>query len=591
MNSHRLAANFKSRKSTKSTIGGPTAQAFCLVLMTLVGCVPNASLESVPADVPIDIPALQPDSLQSDQSETDAPTEPTTSLDPLPLVIAVCPSPYREALEPWVQRRTREGLEVTVIDSETTAVELKRSLADNDVDRCQYILLVGDSQLATNGEPSDPERYVPTLYRNADATAAFQQDLRLPGDYGYGDFDDSGTIKAAVGRLPVSTASQLDSIIKRIIAYEDSTDFGLWRSRVDLVAGIGGFGPMVDGAIEMVASSIITGSLPGFVRTRITHASPTSDFHPGADQFTSTVLGNYRDGSRFWVYAGHGWVDELDRVPPTRSGRPVLSLSDLPSLNRPHSSSPIALLLACYTGAFDAHEDCLAERMLLADGGPIAVLAGSRVTMPYGNASAAMGLIHAVYHQKSERLGDAWRNTLNEMATPASQDPELQSRRLMVDGIASLLGSASTIDKERHEHMQLYNWLGDPTLRLCNEQSLQIDEVPEATAHQPLTISGTSPVSGTLVVEIHRRLGTPAIGIDKSSPSYLAANDTMLGRMEQSIAKGAWQCQLSLSDTVKSSQPPSTPVIIKATVEGKTQCAAGSRTTWLRSPPATPGTK
>jgi|GEM_PF-1435444 len=504
-------------------------------------------------------------------------------------VIAVCPQAFRDALQPWVERRRREGLEVAVIDSEPTAEDLKRSLAQSDTSRCNYVLLVGDSQPSPNGEASNPEQYIPTIYRAADVTAAYQETPQIPGDFSYGDFDGDGIVQAAVGRLPVKTSMQLTSIVNRIIAYEDSTDFGRWRSRVDLVAGIGGFGKMIDGAIEMVAGGIITSSLPGFVHTRITHASPTSDFHPGVKEFTSTVLNNYEDGARFWVYAGHGWVNELDRVPSNQFGRPVLAMDDMPRLNRPHGSSPIALMLACYTGAFDVNEDCLAERMLLSDGGPIAVLAGSRVTMPYGNASAAMGLIHAVYHRHSERLGDAWREALVEMATPASDNAELRSRRMMVDGIASLLGGGARIDNERREHMQLYNWLGDPTLRLSTEQDVQIDDFPDAVLGRPVTISGTSPIAGKLTVEMHRRLGTPAMAADKAANAYAAANETMLTSVEQNVNAGPWSCELTSADLSRVATSSSTPIIIKVSVNGKSTHAAGSRTAWLRSPskPAT----
>jgi hypothetical protein len=503
-------------------------------------------------------------------------------------VIAVCPPAFRIALTPWIERREREGLEVRLIDSQSTAKELKSALVESATERCDYILLVGDSSYTPNDEPLDASVLVPTLYRPAGVTAKYQQSPQLPGDFGYGDFNDDGMVDAAVGRLPVKSSEQLASVIKRIIAYEDSTNFGEWRSRVDLVAGIGGFGPMIDGAIEMVAGGIITGSLPGFVRTRITHASPTSDFHPGMEQFTAKVLQNYREGARFWVYAGHGWVNELDRVPATQFGRPVLSTSDVPELVCEQTASPIALMLACYTGAFDANEDCLAERMMLSDQGPIAVLAGSRVTMPYGNASAAVGLIHAVYHRKAERLGDAWNEALREMATSAQNDAELKSRRVMIDGIASLMGGGSSIDEERREHMQLYNWLGDPTLRLGNEDAIELTSTGDLTMGQPFVIRGRSPIAGKLTVEVHRRLGSPisenANMRDDPENKYRTANETVLCASEQATLSGEWTCTLMIPAAEKTLRlrPSTTPVIVRASVVSETGYAAGAQSAWLR---------
>src|SRR5690606_12281001 len=125
------------------------------------------------------------------------------------------------------------------------------------------------------------------------------------------------------------------------------------------------------------------------------------------------------------------------------------------------------------------------------------------------NAAAAMGLIHSVYQNKPERLGDAWRETLVEMATPSDAEPGLQSRRLVIDSLAKVLGGGR-IDDERREHMQLYNWLGDPTMRLTHAEAIHVDPIAGVTAGQTLLLTGTSPLSGTLTVELHRRLGSPA---------------------------------------------------------------------------------
>jgi len=500
--------------------------------------------------------------------------------------IAVCPPALQPALSSWVSRRTGEGLSVGVITPEPTAAATKRKLADAaEVGRTRYVLLVGDTQLSPDGRAIDARYFVPTIYQQADATAAWQEVPHLPGDYQYGDFDDDGLVNAAVGRLPVQTVDQAKELFARIAAYEDSRDFGNWRSRVDLVAGMGGFGPLIDGAIETITSGIITGYLPGAVRTRVTHAGPDSLFFPGSDRFTDTVLANYADGSRFWVYAGHGHIRELDRVPATRFGRPVLAVDDVERLRRSADGAPIALLLACYTGAFDATEDCLAKEMLLTPGGPIAVLAGSRVTMPYGNAAAAMGLIHSVYNRKPERLGDAWRETLIELATASDAEPGLQSRRLVIDSLAQVLGGGR-IDEERREHMQLYNWLGDPTLRLAHPEELQIDPVGGVTAGQTLMVTGTSPLNGTLTVELHRRLGTPATNAihelagDTGQPRtpYELANDTVISDWSVALSQsGQWKLPVTLPTNV------SGPMQLVVRLEGDDGFASGAQNIWIRS--------
>lgn len=498
--------------------------------------------------------------------------------------IAVCPAALQPSMGRWLQRRRDEGLSVHVIEPEASAEVTRQRIAEAaSIGKTRYVVLIGDPQLTGDGRPRDVRFFVPAIYRRADATAAYQQTSHLPGDYLYGDFDSDGKVDAAVGRLPVRSVEQAVAVFQRIADYEESRDFGRWRSRVDLVAGLGGFGPLIDGAIETVASGMITGSLPGSVRTRVTHAGPESLFCPGPGCFTDTVLANYSDGARFWVYAGHGQVCELDRVPATRSGRPVLAAGDVENLRRPAGSAPIALMLACYTGAYDWPEDCLAKEMFLADGGPIAVLAGSRVTMPYGNAAAAMGLIHAVFNRQHPRLGDAWLDTLVEMATPSSSDPDLQARRGVIDGLATLLGGGR-IDDERREHMQLYNWFGDPTLRLDHPQALTVDPPPRLVSGQSVTISGNAPMAGTLTVELHRRLGTvPANrssvpnGVDPTLFRYQQANDTAVAMVQVPLVQpGPWTAGLFVPAEVNG------PMRIVVDLESSSGFATGAQTVWIR---------
>lgn len=504
-----------------------------------------------------------------------------------PDVVVVCPLSIQASLDDWIRRRNSEGLAIHVLEPAASSQSTRRRIASvAEVGRTRYVVLVGDSKLNPEGFPATPHAYVPTIYTHADATARWQPTPQLPGDHLYGDFDDNGIIDAAVGRLPVSTLPQAVALLRRIAAYEDSRNFGSWRSRVDLVAGLGGFGALVDGAIESVASGMISGSLPGSVRTRITHAGPSSPFCPGPNCFTETVLANYSEGCRFWVYAGHGNVCELDRVPANSTGRPVLCINDLPHLNSPADSAPIALLLACYTGAIDATEDCLAKQMLLAQGGPIAILAGSRVTMPYGNAAAAMALIHSVYERKPKRLGDAWLAALAEMATSSSSEPALQARRGVVDGLATMLGDGK-IDAERRDHMQLYNWLGDPTMRLIHPQEITFQSPERAVAGQTLTVAGNSPLAGVMTIEIHRRLNAAPVitaansGQDpellSNADRYRLANDTCIAQNRIDIAApGSWSAQLTLPSNFTG------PSVLSVQIEGETGYASGSQVIWIR---------
>lgn len=511
------------------------------------------------------------------------------STGPRPLfavdAVVVCPDDHRSALERWLAFRREEGLEISVVSAVAdidTQIRRVRESADGDT---RYVVLIGDAPPI--GSASDPRLQVPTGYEPTRVTAAWGSTPTLATDLGYGDLNGDGKVDAAVGRLPVSDPDELSHLVTRIIAYERSEDFGLWRGQVQLTGGIGGFGKFADAAIETVARTVITSLLPAETRTRVAYASPGHRFCPAEASFTEAVLNRYQEGARFWVYAGHGWVTELDRVPQGEQGIPVLDGDSVSRLKRQASGAPIALLLACYTGAFDAPTPCLAERMLLADGGPIAIFAGSRVTMPYGNATAAVGLIEGVYDRQELRLGDAWRSMLRQLDHD-DQSAEKSPVRMLIDTLAAFCSpSEFSLADERREHMRLYHLLGDPLLRLHHPAPLTLDvetvaigadggeaaivadaAVGAGRGSQPLCVRLTSPIAGTLTVCVDRPLGSVAEG---------DPNETTVATFSLDVEPGqACESFLSLPSGLTG------PVIIRSWVAGASGWATAAKSIMIR---------
>jgi hypothetical protein len=169
------------------------------------------------------------------------------------------------------------------------------------------------------------------------------------------------------------------------------------------------------------------------------------------------------DGCLAWIYLGHGLPMELDRVRTPRGAEPILSVRDVPQLQC-GAHSPLAVLVACYTGAFDAPADCLGEELVLADRGPVAVIAATRVTMPYGNTVLGCELLRACFGERQAALGDmlrlAQRRTLEK---PAADD----ALRIAIDSLAENVSPVTTdLAAERREHVWMYQLLGDPLVKL-----------------------------------------------------------------------------------------------------------------------------
>lgn len=475
-------------------------------------------------------------------------------------VIVVCPPQFRDALSPWVEHRRDQGLSVETIDSHRDADALAGRIRNAASPQTRFVVLLGDAP--TMGQPCDPETQVPLHYRPTTVSAQYGSTPLLSTDGCYGDLDGDGHPDAAVGRLPVDTPAELKRLIARIIAHESSRDFGAWRNRVNLIGGVGGFGPLIDSTIETATRTIVTATLPRDTCVHVAHASPGHPFFPSIP-FTTAVLQRYREGCRFWVYAGHGLVTELDRVPPG-TGTSILDCTSVRKLERPLGASPIALLLACYSGAVDGPQDSLAEEMLRCDGGPIAILAGSRVTMPYGNTLTAMGMIHAVYTEQSPRLGTAWLRAAQQMHQ--EQVTDSSPTRAMIDALAGMFSPKGTkLVEERREHLMLYNLIGDPTLQLHHPQTAQVEVTSGHAPGEDIHLSVTSPLDGQLTISLELPLGS-----GKGSDP----NDVTLASLTAAVfADQPTEHTLRLPTGVDG------PILVRAMIAGETGWATGSART------------
>lgn len=490
-------------------------------------------------------------------------------------VLVVCATDLRPAIAPWVQYRQSQGVTVHVLDSKPTAGEVVadlQSAAADDALQPQAVVIFGDCRIAGPRWPVDPRQFVPTHHQPSPVAASLGSLPTLATDSLYGDLDGDGQLDVPVGRIPIDSSEQLVSFVDRLREYESSRHYGPWRHQVDLTAGVGGFGLLVDAAIEAVARGILTSQLPASIQTRVTYASPTSPFFPGTASFRDTVINGFNRGGLFWVYAGHGHVTQLDRVPATAAGVPILENSSVGDLKRPSEQSPIALLLACYTGAFDAKDDCLAEQMLLQPGGPIAVFAGSRMTLPYGNAIIATSLIKSWFESRPATLGEVWLETVRAAnRDPASTDSK--EAPSMLDTMAVMMSPTSDrLPQERREHTQLYNLLGDPLLRITHPDTVPLHCPVSARAGTQITVSGTAPHAGKLTLELHRR-GEPSHDAMRDLSDvqrHHAASVSLLESTVCEVEPGEFSVQLQLPESVTRSS------LILARIESEDRYALGT---------------
>ena len=490
--------------------------------------------------------------------------------------IVVCPTNYRDSIQPWVELRESQGVTIRLVESERTAAKLVAAIRGSASERTTAVVLVGDAPAI--GLPADANRQVPIHYTNTTVSARFGSTRELSTDLPYGDLDGDGNSDVPVGRLPVDNAEQLTELTARIRTYESSPDYSPWRGEVQLVGGVGGFGMLADSAIETVTRTIVTATLPNAVRTHIAYGSPGHRFYP-RKRFREAVVEEYNKGCRFWVYAGHGHVEGLDRVPSGPTGVPVLDNQSLDALAVRPERSPIALLLCCYTGAIDASVDSFGERLLKHDGGPIAVIAGTRVTMPYGNCSFTLGMIESIYGNDTtppaERLGDAWIWAMRRLEKRDAK--EVSQMQVLVNAVAALISPAGTdLAEERREHTRLYTLLGDPLLKLRPPRELEIETASGFDFGQPIEVTVTSPFDGDCRITLDRAIGQ----VDPNAKRGDDPNATAMATEKRKVAANEPTLfRLTLPAHHKGS------VLIRVHVAGKSDWASAASQTNVRPRP------
>jgi len=381
-----------------------------------------------------------------------------------PDTLVVCPSEFRPALVEWQSYRRSQGHVITVVepldDAEQVSAAIRRA---NQSGQLKYLVLIGDEAVPRKALAQDRGRStVPTNYVRAKINVRWGSTAEIASDTPYADIDGDELPDLAVGRIPAHSAGQLAATLRKIIRYEQQPDHGSWERSLNIVAGAGGFGAVTDALVEAAGRQVIEQTVPP--EYSVTHLVATTSTDGRAEiDFGERARRQLNEGGLAWIYLGHGLPTELASAPHSIGKRSILSTRDVPNVRcDPHN--PLAVLIACYTGAMDSPQSCLAEELLLAERGPIAVIAATRVTMPYGNTVMGCELLRACFQDQPAALGDVLRLAQRRVLSPTPNDP----LRNTLDSMAEWLGPAAGVDlvNERREHVLMYHLIGDPLLRL-----------------------------------------------------------------------------------------------------------------------------
>lgn len=517
---------------------------------------------------------------------------PSNQATPAPDTVVVCPREFLPALSPWLAYREKQGHQIEILSNTRNPADIKSELKRLGAGgQLEYLLLVGDSDPALQQNPVIRQVSVPTHHAQAKVNVKWGSEPEIGTDNWYADLDDDLVPELAIGRLPVDSREELAVVVKKILDYEQNSDFGAWRRRVNFVAGVGGFGAVADSVLESATRKFLTDGIPPAFQTSMTYGSWRSAYCPDPRQFHEMALQRFNEGCLFWVYIGHGQRTYLDRVHVPGNAYHILDVDDVPKLDH-GGRAPIAVFLSCYAGAFDGPHDCLAEQMVLAPRGPVAALCGSRVTMPYAMSVMASELLREVFAGPTPTLGQVLRHAKQKLAQPPAAETAGSETRQLLDSLAKLISPApEMLDEERREHLLLFNLLGDPLLRLPRPLPAKVEVVAGERAGESVVVNVDSAVAGSCTLDLvcrrDRLRGEPPVreyydGRDRIlrqyHETYERANDTTWCVQQVTCRAGKNQFEFAIPVEARGQ------CHVRAFIAGQESAALGSVDLFVRKP-------
>jgi hypothetical protein len=358
----------------------------------------------------------------------------------------------------------------------------------------KWVLLMGDAEKI-------PTHYDETHYGGK---------TRLAGDVYFGQLGVVATPtsipQVAVGRFPVDTAAQALTMVNKVIAFElnppaDNAQASGFYNRLNF-ASFFEWDPEYDASRQQDSRWFVEGA--EFIRNhvlskghqvqRIYKAFAADDprwYRSGAaypaelrkpgfawNGSSADIVGAFNFGTSLFFHRDHGG--------PNGWGDPAFGTSDLADVSVTGNRFPVVFSINCASGVFDNETVNLAanlppggagmnvtvggvywaESFVRKADGALAVIGDTRNSKTVGNTFLAIGLFDAVYPGLApgfgpstviRRLGDVLRHgfaflSASAAGTTANLHPSDQ-------GAAVSMGSL-------RQHMNIYNLLGDPTLKL-----------------------------------------------------------------------------------------------------------------------------
>ena len=372
-------------------------------------------------------------------------TIPNQNLHALPPtdMIILTPSVYMAQAKQLAEKhQQKSGLRVAVVEEPMVFNEFSSGTPDatayrrfmkmfydraaNDSDEPRYLLLFGDGlfdnrHLTSDGHKRDPKYYL--------LTYQVRESLNELSSYGTDDYfgflDDnegksiySDQLDIGIGRFPVSTVSQAEDVVNKVIAYMENKQYGNWKSKLvftaDMAKPTDSYAEHVKHADRL--ATYIERNHPEYMLYKYyIDAYKLVDLNgkPTCPEAKKGMLNQLKDGCFLLNYTGHGSVTDW-------SAQGLLNIADVRQMS--FENLPLWITATCDFGWFDGFNTSGGETAFLnKKGGAIALYTTSRVVNSLDNYNINNQLIQHLFIKKKNGkhycLGDVLRLSKKQLGS------------------------------------------------------------------------------------------------------------------------------------------------------------------------------
>lgn len=412
---------------------------------------------------------------------------------------------YSQAVNRFAEWKRTMGYSVTIyLDENWTIDKIKQRIFNENIGE-RFVLIVGDHE-------DVPAEYIDKSVYGISFT--FWSDYH----YAVNNADDEEIPSSYVGRISVSSLSEANTALDRIINYEKSPilDDSFYNTMLSCAYFQDGKDKDNNGNIipadgyedrrfvltaERIRNYLLNkGKQVDRIYAKTDNCIPlnwNNDVFANGDSIPDSLrIGNFawggsqmdvvnkiNDGTFCVMYNGHG-----TNIGWSNFGS--IFFVTIPQWITNGEKCPVVLSFTCSTGNFKSINSCFAERLQRTEnGGSVGIIAATRESFSGYNDALAEGLIDTFW--PTPGLIPTFPNkTINNY--PHSYQPELRMGKALV---IAMKKARATWRYEYYDYM-FYEYFGDPTMRIYTEkptpyENIVITRTSEGVRVQMPYISGT----------------------------------------------------------------------------------------------------